>query len=390
MFISRELQKKLLALRKQFQVLALLGPRQSGKTTLARELFGDYAYVNLEDLDIRQFATDDPRGFLDQYANGPGLILDEIQNTPTLLSYLQSRVDREKKEGFYVLTGSQNILMNQHISQTLAGRISIQTLLPFSIDELAKAKRLPTHLFNLLYQGFYPSIYAKKVDPQDWHKSYIQTYVERDARQIRNIADLSLFQKFIKLCAGRIGQLLNLTSLSNDCGISVNTARAWISILEASYILFLLPPYHKNFSKRLVKSPKLYFHDTGLACNLLGIESPDQLAQHYLRGGLFESMVISDLLKQRYNEGKSSNLHFWRDKTGLEIDCLIETADDLIPIEIKSGQTIAPDFFDNLNRFCQMADMPPSSGYVIYGGSDRQKRSTGQVMGWSYLSDVNG
>ena len=287
-------------------------------------------------MDAREFASEDPRGFLEQYSKKSGragVILDEIQNTPNLFSYLQVSVDQDPRPGFYILTGSQNILLNQHISQTLAGRISIQTLLPFSIEELQEANRLPEDPFTTLFQGFYPPIYTKAIDPQDWYKGYVQTYVERDARQIRNISDLSVFQKFVKLCAGRIGQLLNLTSLSNDCGISVNTARSWISILEASYIIFLLQPHHKNFSKRLIKSPKLYFYDPGLASYLLGIESPKMLFQHYLRGGLFESMVLCNLMKQRFNAGKTSNLYFWRDKTGLEVDCLIEKADGLVPIE---------------------------------------------------------
>jgi predicted AAA+ superfamily ATPase len=391
MFIQRELKKKLSLLKTQFPVIALLGPRQSGKTTLSREAFPTYEYVNLEELDIRQFANEDPKGFLENYAERSGkdgVIFDEIQNAPDLFSYLQVRVDKEKREGFYILTGSQNILLNQHISQTLAGRIAIQTLLPLSIEELTLAHRLPSDLFTVLYQGFYPSIYAKKIDPQDCYKGYIQTYVERDARQVRNISDLSLFQKFIKLCAGRIGQILNLTSLSSDCGISVNTARAWISILEASYVVFLLYPHHKNFSKRLVKSPKLYFYDPGLASHLLGIKSAETLVQHYLRGGLFESMILVNLMKQRFNAGKNSNLYFWRDKTGLEIDCLLEKGGHLIPIEIKSGETIHSDFFDAILRFCDLANIPPSTGYVVYGGAEDQKRQTSHMISWKSLSKI--
>jgi uncharacterized protein len=391
MFIQRELEKKLALLKTQFPVIALLGPRQSGKTTLSREAFPTYEYVNLEELDVRQFANEDPKGFLENYADRSGkegVIFDEIQNAPDLFSYLQVRVDKEKREGFYILTGSQNILLNQHISQTLAGRIAIQTLLPLSIEELALANRLPSDLFTVLYQGFYPSIYAKKIDPQDWYKGYIQTYVERDARQVRNFSDLSLFQKFIKLCAGRIGQILNLTSLSSDCGISVNTARAWISILEVSFIVFLLYPHHKNFSKRLVKSPKLYFYDPGLASHLLGIRSSETLVQHYLRGGLFESMILVNLMKQRFKAGKNSNLYFWRDKTGLEIDCLLEKGSHLIPIEIKSGETIHSDFFDALLRFSDLANIPSSTGYVVYGGSEDQKRQTSHVISWKNLSKI--
>lgn len=389
MFIERSLRKKLDSLRRQFPVLALLGPRQSGKTTLAKQTFPEYTYVNLEELDLRQFAIDDPRGFFEKYTTGEGLILDEIQNCPGLLSYLQVRVDQEQKRGFYVLTGSQNILLNHQISQTLAGRIAIETLLPLSIEELAASGHLPKNLFEMLHRGFYPSIHAKKINPEDWYKGYIQTYVERDARQLRNIADLSLFQKFIKLCAGRIGQLLNLTSLSNDCGISVNTARSWISILESSYILFLLIPHHKNFSKRLIKTPKIYFYDSGLAAHLLGIESPNMITNHYLRGGLFESMVISNLLKARFNAGKSSNLSFWRDKTGIEVDCLVEKGEQLIPVEIKSAQTVNSDFFDALGKFCELSGIPSSSSYIIYGGDDEQKRSSGHVLSWRDISRLH-
>jgi hypothetical protein len=382
MFIARILEKKLKELAGQYPVLALLGPRQSGKTTLARHLFPNYQYVNLEELDFRQFAIADPRGFLETHSSGKGLILDEIQNTPDLFSYLQVRVDRDPRPGFYVLTGSQNILLNEQISQTLAGRIAIETLLPLSIEELALADRLPKPVFSLAHQGFYPPIYARKLDAQDWYKNYIQTYVERDVRQVRNVSDLALFQKFIKLCAGRIGQLLNLTSLSDDCGVSVNTIRSWISILEASYILFLLPPHHKNFSKRLIKSPKLYFYDTGLACHLLGIETPNMLVQHYLRGGIFESMILSNLYKRRFNQGKTPNLFFWRDKSGLEVDCIIEKGDRLVPVEIKSGQTASSDFFTSLEIYCRLASLPPSSGFVIYAGDEEQKRSSGYLLSW--------
>lgn len=382
MFILRALQKKLTRLKDQFPVLALLGPRQSGKTTLAKFLFEGYKYVNLEELDARQFANEDPRGFLEAHSNGEGLILDEIQNAPDLFSYLQVRVDQNPKAGFYVLTGSHNILLNEQISQTLAGRITIQILLPLSIEELSEAKRLPPHSSQYLFKGSYPSLYSKKMEPNDWYKGYIHTYIERDVRLIRNITDLSLFQKFVKLCAGRIGQLLNLNSLSDDCGVAVNTIKAWIAILEMSYVIFLLPPYHRNFSKRLIKSPKLYFYDAGLAAHLLGIESPEMLSQHYLRGGLFESMILSDLMKHRYNEGKSSNLYFWRDKSGLEIDCLIEQGEKFIPIEIKSAETIGSDFFSSLHRFCDVAQIPKSSGYLIYGGEEEQKRSSGHVVSW--------
>jgi uncharacterized protein len=393
MLIKRELEKKLIEVAKRFPAVALVGPRQSGKTTLCKDAFKQHRYVNLEELDVREYAINDPRGFLDVYAAQgaqEGLILDEIQNAPDLLSYLQVRIDQEQRAGFYVLTGSHNLLLNQHISQTLAGRISIQTLLPLSISELKEAGRLPQDLFEFMYKGCYPSIYVRSHAPEDWYQSYAQTYVERDVRLVRNITDLRLFQKFIKLCAGRIGQLLDLTSLGNDCGVAVNTVKAWLSLLEASYILFLLPPYHRNFSKRLVKSPKLYFYDPGLACHLLEIDSPGALAQHYLRGGVFETLILSDLLKQRLNMGKRQNLFFWRDKSGLEIDCLLEEANSLIPLEIKSAQTFHPDFFASLQKFCTLAGLAPSSSYLVYGGQEHQKRAQGQLLGWQDLGHMLG
>jgi predicted AAA+ superfamily ATPase len=383
MLINRKIAPKLRKLSEQFPVLGILGPRQSGKTTLAKMLFPQHKYLNLEELDTRQFATEDPRRFLSSLQDGPGAILDEIQKAPGLLSYIQAHVDEWQIPGFFILTGSQNILLNQHISQTLAGRIAIHTLLPLSLEELQNSSLLPSSMELALFQGFYPSIYSKKIAPNDWVPSYIQTYVERDVRDLKQITDLSTFQKFIKLCAGRVGQILDFNSLGNDCGLSANTVRSWISVLEASYILFLVHPHFKNFSKRLIKAPKLYFYDTGIACNLLGIRSPKELSMHYLRGGLFESMILSDILKQRYNAGLQPNLYFWRDKAGLEIDCILDHGLKLVPIEIKSGQTINSDFFSGLTKWNTLAQNDPANSYVIYGGEERQERSHGTVLGWN-------
>jgi hypothetical protein len=289
-----------------FKVIALLGRRQSGKTTLARTTFPHYNYASLEDPDTRLRGQTDPRNFLQELCKGAGVILDEFQKVPGLLSYIQGIVDEEYRPGFFILTGSQNFLMNQAITQTLAGCISIQTLLPLSLDELVASNHLGG-LYGTMSQGFYPSLYVQQVVPERWFSSYIQTYLERDVPDLKLVTDLSLFQLFVQLCAGRIGQVLNLTSLANDCGVSVNTAKSWISLLEASYILFVLRPHHKNFSKRLIKSPKLYFYDTGLACSLLKI-TPEQLTSHYLRGGLFENMVLADLYKAFYNRGMRPNI----------------------------------------------------------------------------------
>jgi len=388
MFIKRKIATHIKKLSTQFPVVGILGPRQSGKTTLAKALFSNYKYINLEALDTRRFATEDSRSFLKSLEGESGVILDEVQRVPDLLSYIQEYVDERPKSGFFILTGSENILLNQQISQTLAGRIAITTLLPLSLEELEDASLLPKEKEDVLFRGFYPSLYAKKIETRDWIQSYIQTYIERDVRHLKQIADLSLFQKFLQLCAGRIGQLLDLTSIGNDCGITANTVRSWISVLEATYVVFLLQPHHQNFNKRLVKSPKLYFYDSAIACNLLSIQSPKDLAVHYLRGGLFESMVLSDLLKMRFNAGLKPNLYFWRDKSGVEIDCILESGISLVPIEIKSGETINSDFFSNLAIWDRLSGNDPSKNYVVYGGMEKQSRSKGTVLGWTQLSSL--
>jgi len=362
-------------------VVAIVGPRQSGKTTLAQETFKKHTYLSLEDLKIREFAQKDSDLFFQKYHNDHGIILDEIQEAPQLLSYIQTYADKYKKKGYFILTGSQNFLVNEAITQSLAGRVAIFTLLPLSIPELKKAKLLPTTVEECIWKGQYPRIYADKLNPTNWYPTYIRTYIERDVRSIRNITSLSTFQRFIGLCAGRIGQLLNITSLANDCGITVSTAKSWLSLLEASYIIFLLQPYHTNVGKRLVKSPKLYFYDTGLACSVLGIESTQDLFNHYLRGGLFESLIISELYKQRYNEGLPPRLYFWRDKMGHEIDCLKVSANTIVPIEIKAGKTISQDYFKGLNYWNKTLNKK-SNGFVIYAGEDNQKRSGGNVINW--------
>lgn len=379
---KRDLEPTALLYAQQFPVVAILGPRQSGKTTLAKKTFASYDYVSLENIDIRRIALEDPRGFLESFLGKNGVIIDEFQEAPELLSYMQGIVDSEYRPGFFILTGSQNYLMNAAITQTLAGRIGILTLLPLSMHELRVGNTLPDTPELLLYKGSYPRIYAQNFLPQILYPNYIQTYVERDIRQLINVANLSLFQTFVQLCAGRIGQIVNLSSLANDCGISVNTAKSWLSLLEASYIIFLLQPYYKNFNKRLIKSPKLYFYDTGLACSLLGVESEDQVFKHYLRGSLFESLIISELLKTYYNKGLRPHMYFWRDNIGNEIDCIIEKASDLLPIEIKAGKTIVPDFYKGLEDWKLLTNT--KEAFIVYGGKEQFAIWNNKILPWNY------
>ncbi|MCL5436538.1 MAG: ATP-binding protein [Candidatus Dependentiae bacterium] len=384
--IARKVAQKIALLRTQFPIIALIGPRQSGKSTLSKMLFPSYTYISLEDPDTRMFAETDARGFLAKYTAGEGVIFDEIQRVPQLLSYLQGIVDAEPRQGFFVLTGSQNFLLHSAITQTLAGRVAICSLLPFSVEELHTAHLDNAPLDQTLFRGMYPRLFDLGRNPADWYQSYIATYVERDVRLIQQIQDLDQFQRFLALCAGRIGQLLNLSSLANDAGISVNTAKAWLSLLGTSFITFTIHPHFKNFSKRLIKAPKLYFYDTGLACALLRITSPEQLSMHYLRGGLFESFVVSELQKYFFNRGARPPLYFWRDKTGHEIDVIIEYAGGLLPVKIKSGSTINASYFDELKYWNKLSETDQKQNIVLYGGSDEQRRSTGHILSWRSLA----
>jgi predicted AAA+ superfamily ATPase len=379
--IARTLTPILKNLARQYPVVTITGPRQSGKTTLCRETFPKKPYINLESPDLRRFAVSDPRGFLAAYPDGA--ILDEIQRAPQLLSYLQPQVDERSAPGQYILTGSQQFEVMTNISQSLAGRTALLKLLPFSIEELTKAG-ISSGIDTLLLNGFYPRIYDAGLNPTQALGDYLETYVERDIRQLINIKDLALFEKFVKLCAGRTGQLLNLQSLGNDVGISHTTARSWLTLLEASYVVFLLQPWYTNISKRQVKTPKLYFYDVGLAAYLLGAESELHISRHPLRGNLFENMIVIDALKYRYHRGKRNNLHFWRDGKGNGIDLLVESGPDIMPVEIKSGATISDDFFKGLRTFTnQLPQVPISS--LVYGGTEKQKRS--DVLIWR-ASDV--
>jgi len=384
--IKRIISAKLKKLSLKFPVVSVVGPRQSGKTTLVKNVFPETDYVSLEDPDTREFALKDPRGFLATYSKS--VIIDEAQRAPELFSYIQTAVDRRNKPGQFILTGSQNLLLHSHVSQTLAGRVAILKLLPFSIEELKNSRYEQKQSEEYLIKGFYPRLYDKRIKPADWYPNYIQTYVERDIRLIKNISDLAAFQKFVKMCAGRIGQILNLSSLGNDCGISHNTARAWLAILESSYIVFLLEPYHKNFNKRLVKMPKLYFYDTGLACSLLGIRNKTQLNTHYLKGGLFESFILSEMVKDKFNRAIEPGYYYWRDKVGHEIDCITETSGAVLPIEIKSGKTVTDDYFNGLKYWAKLTGQSGKNSYLIYNGDEDQKRTFANVVSWKNISRI--
>lgn len=377
--IRRIAKEKLLDLATKFKSVAVTGARQSGKTTLVKEVFKDKPYISLENPDMRKFAIEDPRGFLQSYPNGA--ILDEVQRTPDLFSYIQEILDNSTQKGIFILTGSNNFLLQQNISQTLAGRIGYIHLLPFSIAELNNSKLLPDTDNELMLKGFYPPIYDQQIPPQDWCPNYIKTYIERDVRQIKNITDLIVFERFIQLLAGRTGQEFNSSTLAVETGIDVKTVQSWIGILESSFIIYLLKPHFKNFNKTIVKRPKVYFYDTALACSLLGINNSEQLNTHPARGAIFETMVITELVKIRTNKGLPVNLYYWRDKTGHEIDVIVDEAGSLLPIEIKSGKTINSEFFKNLDYWCKLSEV--SNSLLLYAGDLKQKRSTGtEVINW--------
>lgn len=378
--IDRQITDKIRHLAEKFPIITLTGTRQCGKSTLLRHSFPNYQYASLEDLDLRKMAIEDPRGFLQNYGNKT--IIDEAQYAPNLFSYIQTIVDDVNDTGMFILSGSHNFLLMERITQSLAGRAAILKLTPFSVAELKKANKLPNDLNEWLFTGGYPRIYDKDIHPTDFFPNYIQTYIERDVRLLRNINDLSLFIKFLKLCAARIGQLLNISNLANECGINVNTAQAWISILETSYVICQLKPYYKNFNKRLIKSAKIYFTDTGLAASLLGIENSQQLFTHYLRGELFENMVINEYIKQYYNEGKEPNLFFWRDSNQNEVDLLIEKGGNLHAVEIKASATLKTDFFRGLKNFQSISGIPDDALSVVYGGDADFLTSDGKFISW--------
>ena len=365
-------------------IITLTGPRQSGKTTLVKKLFPNHGYANLESAEVRAFAETDPKGFLSQFSEG--IILDEVQRIPNLLSYVQVVSDENPRPGFFILSVSQNFALLESISQSLAGRTSIFNLLPLSLSELRDFGTIYERYENYVFKGFYPRLYDLDLHPQELLPDYIDSYLERDVRQLINVKNLGSFQFFLRLCAGRNGQLLNKNSLAAEIGVDNKTINSWLGILEASYIIFRLHPYHKNYKKRLIKTPKLYFYDTGLACALLDIRSEDQLNSHYLKGELFEAFIISELMKERINQGNRPRLYFWRDKTGHEVDCLIEEGTLLKYIEIKSGRTLNTSFFKNLTFFQKLSEASPENAYLIYGGKEVQYRKQAQIVGWESLA----
>jgi len=385
--ILRTLESRLLALARKFPVVTVTGPRQSGKTTLCRAAFADLPYVSLEAPDIQAFARQDPRAFLAQRRDGA--ILDEVHRVPELLSYLQVLVDERPAAGRFILSGSANFALLQTLGQSLAGRTALLELMPLSLEEIRRFPEHPVELLDLLWRGSYPAVYDRRLEPQDWYPSYVATYVERDVRTILNVGDLVAFQTFLRLCAGRTGQLLNLSALGADAGITHNTAKAWLSVLEAGYVAWQLTPFHANVTKRLIRTPKLHLFDTGLACYLLGIRSADQLREHPLRGAIFETWVASEVLKSRLHRGLEPSLCFYRDRKGTEVDLLVELGRELLAIEVKSGQTIATDFFGPLQSFAALvASARPRRavrGFLVYGGDEAQDRSAGTVVPWSGL-----
>ena len=388
--VARDLAPRLVSLAEQFPGVMLTGPRQSGKTTLCRSVFPRHPYANLEAPDVRAFAADDPRGFLSQYPEGA--VIDEIQRAPALLSYLQTIIDQTPTPGRWILTGSHNFLLSSSISQSLAGRTAILNLLPLSRREIERFSEPPKTLGAVLFAGSYPRIFDAHLSPSDWLASYVATYVERDVRMVGNVTDLGNFQRFLALCAGRTAQLLNYSSLAGDCGVSQPTVKAWINILEASFIVFRLPGYSANLRKRLVRRPKLHFFDTGLVCWLLGIRTPEQLQTHPLRGAIFETWVVSEVVKHWINCGETiSDLAFYRDKNGAEVDLVIEDDSNLMLIEAKSSMTPASSMLTGASRVARhFAERSQSCSIsVIYGGNQIQHRTSGSLIPWHDLHNAS-
>jgi predicted AAA+ superfamily ATPase len=384
--IRRQIESILKEMSGQFKAVAIVGPRQSGKSTLARMAFPDKPYVSLEFPDERERAMRDPRLFLSRFPDG--CILDEIQRVPDLFSYLQGDLDAHRQSGRFILTGSQQFGMMEKITQSLAGRIAILSLLPFSVDELSRGGFLLESLDNVLFHGSFPPIFDQQINPRLWLDSYISTYVERDVRQIVNVQDTALFQRFLSLSAGNVGQLFNASRIGGDCGLNHGTVSKWLSILEASFIAFRLAPHHRNYRKRVVKTPKLYFYDTGLAIRLLGIESALQLPTHPLRGCLFENWVVSELYKGRFNRGLKGNLFFWRNNTGLEVDVVVEKAEKLQPIEVKSGAVIARDWFKGLEQFRALAKEDAADPVLVFGGETAWQEDDISILPWRQVGDL--
>ena len=382
--IPRTIAPKIIQYSKQYPVVTITGPRQSGKTTLCKTLFPDIPYVSLESIEERSFATSDPKGFLNRFPNGA--VLDEIQRTPNLLSYIQVIVDESQKPGQFIITGSQNFELLNTVSQSLAGRTAIARLLPFSFDEILFHQSLGS-IDQMIYTGFYPRIYDKQLNPTEALSFYFNTYIERDLRLLINVKNLSRFEIFLKLCATRCGQVVNFSSLGNDCGVNHNTIKSWLSILEASYIIKLLPPYYSNLGKRLIKAPKLYFIDTGLAAFLLGMQNSAHVLAHPMRGALFENMIVSEFLKKRFNQGKTDNLYYLRDSKGREVDILLDYGSYLDMVEIKSSQTLAGDLFKGLIYYKKIYTQTRNC-FLVYGGEHSRVQKDIQTVPWNTIASL--
>jgi predicted AAA+ superfamily ATPase len=387
--VDRDVEPRLKALAEEFPAIVLIGPRQSGKTTVCQKAFANLPYATLESPDIQAFAAEDPRGFLNQFPKGA--VLDEFQNSPELASYLQEIIDREPTPGSWILTGSHNLSVMQSTSQSLAGRAAVVNLLPLSRHEVVEFSQYPQTLNETLLTGGYPRILEGKLKPADWLASYVATYLERDVRSISNVGDLVAFQRFARLSAGRVAQLLNFSSLASDCGVSQPTAKAWWSVLEASFIAFQLPSYHGNISKRLIKMPKLHFYDTGLVCWLLGIRDTMQLDVHPLRGAIFEGWVVSEIMKQRFNRGEADGVYFVRDKAGLESDALVQGRKSLKIVEVKAGQTISSDWAASSRKITELFVKTKQEvvSVVVYGGTEKQERNGVTYLPWHAVQDCS-
>lgn len=383
--IQRDASTKIKQLAKKFPAVGLLGPRQSGKTTLAKELFPKKPYVSFENQDNILLVTKDPRAFLDQYKTGA--IFDEIQRVPKLLSYLQGVIDDQpNKVGLFIITVSQNLLLLESISQTLAGRIAFIHLLPFSFSELASSKHGTQSLNKLILNGGYPRLYDRKIKPVDFYPNYLLTYVERDVRQIKNITNLAMFQRFLKVCASRVGQEVNYTSIGNDTGVDQKTVLSWFDILEASFIAFRLQPFYNNLGKRLTQMTKLYFYDTGLCCSLLELETESHVNTHPLRGALFENLIVLELLKARFNNGQRSNLFYWRDRTGNEIDVLLDQSAQVVPVEIKTSATFTTDYVKGIN-YWKKINPNVKKAFVVFTGKTASLDKI-SILNWKEIAFI--
>jgi uncharacterized protein len=381
--ISRKAYPELIRLAKQYPVVTVVGPRQSGKTTLCTKAFDNYPYFSLEDPDHRQFAKQDPKSFLHRV--GEKAIIDEIQNAPELLSYIQTDVDRIKGNGRYILTGSQQFELMAKVSQSLAGRTAIVRLLPLTIAELNSYENTYRSVEDYLYSGFYPRIFDQSLNATEAYSFYVSTYLERDIRSLINVKDYLLFERFIKICASRSGQIFNATSIANECGVSHTTVTSWIALLEASFVLFRLPPHYKNFAKRLVKSPKLYFYDVGLASYLIGIQRPEHWGNHPLKGAFFETMVVGELIKNRFNSIRGNNLFYFRDNIGHEVDVLIDEGTYCTPVEIKLSSTINEEFFKDLRLYQRLQNVDAARSTLIYGGDESYDRGDTTIRSFKHI-----